>query len=144
MVGGRLARRIGRIGRVGGALGKKPGAFVRAEDFISRDVKQSELRSLKPIRRLVETERFLEEGKSADNIGVNKFIRPLNRTIDVTLGRKIHDGLRLILVEQPPQYRAIADIRHLERVARVSDCLGNRLEIGRIGELVDVDDKGAE
>ena len=84
MVGGRLARRIGRIGRVRRALGRKPGAFVRAEDIISRDMKQSEFRSLKPIGRLVETERFLKEGKSADNIGVNKFIRPLNRTIDVT------------------------------------------------------------
>src|SRR6516162_3976853 len=100
-------------------------------------MKQSKLGLLTAIRGLVETQRLLEEGESADDVGMNEVARALDRTVDMALGRQIHHCVWSVLVEQPPECRPIADVHHFERVTRMPFGLGNRLQIGRISKFVD-------
>ena len=58
----------------------------------------------------------------------------------MAFGRKIHHRVGLVLLEQLAQRRAIADALLLERVMRIGRGAGQRIEIGGIGQLVDIDD----
>jgi hypothetical protein len=61
----------------------------------------------------------------------------------MTLGRKIHHGMRLMTLEQRAQRCAINDVDLGEGIPRMSRRLRNGCEAGRIGELIDIDDEGA-
>ena len=55
---------------------------------------------------------------------------------------EIHHGIRLIFLKQPAQRGAFADTLLFEGVMRVADGAGEGLQVGGIGQLVDVDDAG--
>jgi hypothetical protein len=45
-------------------------------------------------------------------------------------------------IKQAPQLLAVADIHPSETIVGVARCLWNRVQVGGVGELVDVDDIG--
>src|SRR5690606_8831605 len=53
-------------------------------------------------RTLIEPEFFrrLQQGVSANNIGLNKRIRPIDRTVDMGLGCKVHNRIKIMLLKQ--------------------------------------------
>ena len=59
----------------------------------------------------------------------------------MTLGREIHHIVWLILIEQLPQCRPVADVDAGEAIAAVTLGSRDRVEASGIGELVDVDDE---
>ena len=84
-------------------------------------------------------QRFLQQREGADNVGLDEFAGAVDRAIDVALRRQVHHGVGLVLVEQSAQRRGFADAGLLESVVRIADRAGKRIEIGRIGQLVDID-----
>jgi len=80
-----------------------------------------------------------EQTEGAVDIGTNESLGAGERTVNVALGREVHDGARLIPVEQAIEQRRIADIALLETVGRKLLDRGKVLQIARIRELVEVD-----
>ena len=85
---------------------------------------------------------FLQQREGPDDIGLDEFPRTVDRAVDVTLRREIHDGGRSILFEQRTQ-AAFADIELGKGITWMPRGLRNRAAIRRISELVDIDDKHA-
>jgi hypothetical protein len=56
----------------------------------------------------------------------------------MAFGRQIHYGVGLIFLEQSAQRHGLADALLLEGIMRVADRAGQGVEIGGIGELVDI------
>jgi hypothetical protein len=57
----------------------------------------------------------------------------------VRLGRQVHDAIGLVLVEQPLDLCGVADIDLSEVVPRAIGHIGQRFQVARVGELIDVD-----
>lgn len=81
--------------------------------------------------------------EGADDIGLDEFTRAVDGAIDVALRSQIHHGIGSIFVEQFSQLRAVADVGALEGIVWIPRCVRDRIKVGRIGQLVDVDDAGA-
>jgi hypothetical protein len=56
-------------------------------------------------------------------------------------GGEVHHRAGRVLVEQRAQRCTVADVDLAERIARIAGRLGDGGEIGRVGELVDIDDE---
>lgn len=84
-------------------------------------------------------QRLLQQREGADNIGPDEFAGAVDRAIDVALRRKVDHGVGLVLVEQSAQQRGFADAGLLKGIVRIADRAGKRIEVGRIGQLVDID-----
>jgi hypothetical protein len=81
---------------------------------------------------------FLEDREGADDVGLDELAGAVDRAVDMAFGRKVHHRIRLIFLEQLAQAGAIADALLLERVMRVAHGARQRVEIGRVGQLVNV------
>src|SRR5262249_43049275 len=94
MIRGRLAGRIRRARIVAGLLGEASLVRQGAVNLIRRDMQEPKaLRAgakLAPMR-----ERHLKQNVSADDIGTDEFGRTVDRSIDMTLCRQMHDRIRL-------------------------------------------------
>ncbi len=86
-------------------------------------------------------QRLLQQCEGADNIGLDEFGWTIDRAVDVALGRKVHHVVWLVLIEQLPQRRPVADVDAGEAIAAVALGLRDRVEASGIGELVDIDDE---
>ena len=82
-------------------------------------------------------ERGLEQDIGADDIGVDEFGRPVDRAIDMALGRQMHHGVGVEARENLGDGRTIADIGAAEMIARMALHRSKRGEIAGIGQLVD-------
>lgn len=58
----------------------------------------------------------------------------------MALGREIHDRGGLVLLEQLAERGSLANALLLECITRIGLGVGDRLEVRRISQLVDVDD----
>ena len=65
-------------------------------------------------------QRLLQQREGADDIGLDEFAGPVDRAVDMALGREVHHIARLVLIEQLPQRRPVADIDLREAVAVVA------------------------
>src|SRR4051812_16693757 len=57
----------------------------------------------------------------------------------MALGGEVHHAVRLVLLEQPAQMRAVANVDALECVVRVTGSVWDVIEIGGVGQLVEID-----
>jgi hypothetical protein len=73
------------------------------------------------------------------NIGTKKGFGAENGSVNVTLGRKVHDGVRPVLSQQAIDELAITDITSYEYVIRVSFYGGKVAQIPSIGQEIEVD-----
>src|SRR5688572_5742893 len=84
---------------------------------------------------------FLEQSERADYVRVNELARPVDRSVDVRLGREMQHGSWLVLLEQSSNRGRIGDVDVLEAVPRIVRHVGQRIEIACVRQLVGVDDR---
>ena len=147
MVGARLRRRIGRTRPIGGGLVEDAGRPERAEHLVGRDVQQPEGRALARIQAAEVTQRLLQQHEGPDHVGLDEGFRAVDRPVDMCLRRKMHHGGRPVALEHLAHRCGVADVALLEGVARVLRGAGQRCEVRRIGQRVDIDHRslgGAE
>ncbi len=48
-------------------------------------------------------QRLLQQSERADDVGLDEFTRSVDRAIDMTFCGQVHNGIRLVLFEQPAQ-----------------------------------------
>ncbi len=65
---------------------------------------------------------------------------PVDRAVDMALGRQMHDHVDLMAGEQVGDGRSLANVGLHEAVVGIVLDLPERLEIAGIGQLVDIDD----
>lgn len=58
----------------------------------------------------------------------------------MAFGGQVHDGIGLVLGKDTVQLGAVANIDLLKRVARAGAALGQRGQVARVGQLIDIDD----
>jgi hypothetical protein len=73
---------------------------------------------------------------------LDEFAGPFDQEIDMTLSCEIHYVLWLILIEELPECRSVADIDLFKLVPVVTARLRDGVETGRIGKFVNIDDSG--
>ena len=88
---------------------------------------------LKPV-----TFRCLEQGVGAHDVCLDELLGTENRTIDVRFGCKMHNCVDLVLLQQPVDQGAVADISPDEKVAGgvwksfqvfKAACIGERIQV---------------
>ena len=82
-------------------------------------------------------QRRLQQREGSDHVGLDELAGAVDRAIDMAFGGKMHHGVRLIALEQLAHLRRVGDIGAHEGVARIVRHRRERIEIARIGELVD-------
>ena len=138
MVGPGLAGGIGRARLISRILSEPTLRAQRAEDLVGRDVNEAKPGAATGWQCFPISPRGFEQLIRADDIGVNECGRIADRPVDVSLRREVQHRIGLELPENTVHCRTLADIRALECVARMLGDCGERLEICRIGQLVDV------
>ena len=63
------------------------------------------------------------------DVGLYESRRAGDRAVDVALRRQVHDGARLVLLQQAAHQRAVGDVALHEDVARI---VAHRLELRRL------------
>jgi len=79
-----------------------------------------------------------EQVEGADHIGLDKLARTMDRAIDMRLGRKVDHRTRLVLSQQLFNQRPIANIATHKNVPCIATQRLERIQIARVGELVEV------
>ena len=93
VIGRGLARRIRRVWRVRRVFTEEPGRAERAVDLVGGHVQEAEATARLGAELGNELPRRFEQHERADDIGVDKRPRTINRPIDVGLGGEIQDGI---------------------------------------------------
>ena len=82
-------------------------------------------------------ERLLQQDEGADHIGLYERGGPVDRAIDMAFCRQMQDDVRLEVGQRRLHRRRVGDIRPNEPKARMVLHRHERIEIARIGELID-------
>ena len=82
----------------------------------------------------------LEQRIGSNNVGLDEGVGPGDRAIDMALRSQVHHGIRLVLAKHRVDRHTVGNVGLDERVARVLRDLGQRIQVRRIGQLVDDDD----
>jgi len=80
--------------------------------------------------------RLLEEIEGSHHVGLDEVIRPVDRSIDVTLRGEVDNGRRSMRSEEPSDQIAIRDVATDEYVARIRAQRWQVVQIACVGELV--------
>ena len=117
MVAGRLGRGVGGVRGVGRGLGEQAVVAKRAVDLIGRDVKKAEGVLRRALKGRPIVSRHLQQGEGADHVGLDELGRAGDRTVDMALGRQVHDPVRPELRDRLLHRGAITDIRLEEGIS---------------------------
>ena len=79
----------------------------------------------------------IEQYRGADHIGLDEGARPVDRAVDMGLGGKMDDRVRLPGLEDVAHARTVGDVGADEVVARIVGDGGQRIEIAGVSQLVD-------
>jgi hypothetical protein len=82
----------------------------------------------------------LEQRIGADNIGIDKRARSLDRAVDVAFGGKVHDPVGRKFGEMPLQGGRVANVGAHPLVARMVGQVVERAEASGIGEYIEIED----
>ena len=140
MIRSRLRSRIGRRRRVRRLFGEERAVERQvAEDFIRRNMMEAErgrafARQFPPIG-----ESGVEQPKAADDIRLDEIGRPVDGTVDMRLGRQMHDPRDAFLAQQSRHQILVTDVALHETVVQMVFDLPQRVQVSCIGEPVQVD-----
>ena len=87
--------------------------------------------------------RRFQQREGAFDVGANEFAGAMDGAIDVRLGGKMDDGARLPLGQQTVEQAPVADVAAHEGMADIAVERGQVLEVARVGQLVEIDDRFA-
>ncbi|MNO94569.1 hypothetical protein D3C76_861890 [compost metagenome] len=142
MVGTGLAGGVRRTWLVGGGFSEKLfGTFKVSINFISRNMMESETGFTRIVERQPIVTSSFQQSIGADDIGLDEFRRTRDGAIDMRLCSQVHDGVRLVLAQNPIDLFTVTNINTLEYISRIlaDSCQG--LKVARISELIDVNDR---
>ncbi len=140
MVGRGLAGRIGRTGRIGRVLGEGGVAGGQvAVDLVGGNMVQAKGAAPGFGQVLPIGAGRLQQAVGADDIGLDKRRRPVDGTIDMGLGRQVHDRLGLEAGEHGTDPRLVGDIGLDQFVAGVGGNARQRLQVAGVGQFVEVE-----
>jgi hypothetical protein len=143
MVGGRLRGGIGRVRLIPAGLPEFAVGPERAEHFVRRDMVKAEAGGAVGGQRAPVIQRLLEQRVGALDISLDEFAGAIDRAVDMRLGGKMQHRVRLERAQQPGHGGAVADIAAMKAIARVVLDRLQRIEIGGIGQLVEIQHLGA-
>ena len=83
--------------------------------------------------------RGFQQAIGADNVGLDKIRRTVNGTVDMGLGRQVHDRIGLEACEQGADGGLVDDIGLDELIAAVGRDAGQRLKVAGVSQLVQVE-----
>ena len=86
-------------------------------------------------------ERGLEQHTSPLDIGLDEISRTVDRSVDMGFRREVQNGVGVELAQQRVYRLPIADIGLAKRITGARFDRPERAQIGRIGELVDIQDR---
>jgi hypothetical protein len=86
-------------------------------------------------------QRLLQERERAHHVRLHELPRPVDRPVDVRLGREVQHAGGAVPGEQCAHARRVRDVGLLEVVARRRLHLAQRLQVSGVRQLVDVDDR---
>src|SRR5262245_12385900 len=119
MVRRRLAGRIWRARIVAGLLGEATVVRQGTVNFIRRDMQEP--KALRARAKLAPMcERDLKHNVSAEDIGTDEFSRTVDRSVNMTLCRQMHDCVRLETRKDVGNGRTITNIRAAEVIPWVA------------------------
>lgn len=84
-------------------------------------------------------QRRLQHSKRSDDVSLNELGRGIDRAIDMTLCRQMHDRIDPLLGKKAPDRSLVGNVDLLEPVIGMTGDRLQRMEVSRIGELVHVD-----
>ena len=142
VVSRRLARRIGAVGLVLIGLGEGRIAWrQRAVDLVGGDVQKAEGRLGVGRQRRPVAAGGLQEPERADDVGLNEVFRAVDGAVDMAFCGEMHDRPDRMLAEQRGDQIAVADVATHEDLAAVARDRLQILEVARVGEHVEIDDR---
>ena len=80
--------------------------------------------------------RGVQHGEGADEICLDESRRTVDRSVDMTFRREMHDDIRLELGESGGDRLAVADIRAPKGITRILRDRRKRIEITCVGKLI--------
>src|ERR1700676_2250792 len=110
MIGSRLGSRIRAVRRVGSRLRKRwivgPEGAI---NFVGGNMQEAEVRFFRCGQTSPIVSYLFEKRERPVDIGADKIFRPSYGSVDVALGRKMHNGSRFPAIEQAAQQAAVGD-----------------------------------
>ena len=103
-------------------------------------MKKAERRLVDGIQPLPVRSRNLQQSEGPDEVGLDKRGWPLDRSVNVTFGCKVHQCAGPILAEKLLQCGEVADIDLEEFMPRIEIEPRESCAVACVGELIDVDD----
>ncbi|MNS80356.1 hypothetical protein D3C72_1140330 [compost metagenome] len=142
VVAGRLAGGIGAVRRVAGQFGERGTVIVqRSVDFIGGDVHEAEGGLAAGVQRRPVGARGLQQVEGAQHIGLQERAGIGDGAVDVGLGREMDHGARAVRVQQAQHRRLVGDVAVDERVPGVLRQRRKIVQVARVGQLVQRDDR---
>ena len=83
---------------------------------------------------------FFKQIKSADNIGLDKVFRAMDRSINMAFSGEVEHCARLVFGQQTGYQGAVANVAVHKEMPRVAIQRRKRFQIACVGQLVEVDD----
>ena len=102
-------------------------------------MQEAECRPPGRVQRLPVRARRFQQGKGADNIGVDKGRRAMDRAINMAFGGEMDQCPWTMRVQQLADQRPVANIAVHELVPRITVQAAQRIQVAGIGELVKID-----
>ena len=141
VVGAGFAGAVRAAGRVGGGFGEQViGAMQVAIHLVGADVVKAKGRFFGAVQAPPVAAGRFQQGVGADDVGFDEGRWPVDGAIDMAFGGQVHDGIGLVLGKDAVEFCAVANIDLLKRVARAGAALGQRGQVARVGQLIDIDD----
>ncbi len=128
-VGAGLGRRVRRVGEQAVGLDERARLLDRAVDLVGRDVQH-------PVD--LEPARSLEHDARSGDVGAQELRGAVDRAVDVRLGSEVDDGV--VAVHRLTHGITVTDVALDEGVAIVVGDVGQRREVARVGQGVEVGD----
>ena len=141
VVAGCFGGRVGAGRRVWRGFGKQIIRAVQiAIDFIGGNMVETESFAFFRRHPLPVGTCGFKQVECADDVGLDEFAGGIDRAVDMTFRRQMHDGIGPVLGKHAVKFGTIANVHLLKGVTRVVGYVGQRFEIARVGQFIEVDD----
>ena len=131
MVGGGFGGSVRGVGAVGRGFGEEADGAEGAIDLVGGDVVEMDVRKCA---------HDFEEREGAFDVGFYKGVGGSDAAVDVALCSEMDDGVDLLLAADLLDEGAVIDVSMDEAVAGIARAVAEVIEIGGIGEEIEIDD----
>jgi len=139
VIGRCLAGGVRGVGLISRLLGEKAVLAQAAVHLIGGDVVEAELGLALSVQTAPVFARRLQQGISANDVGLDKVGRAGDGAIHMRFRGQVHHGRRLMLAEHPSDFGRITDVHLFKAITRIIRHRSERLQIARVGQLVEID-----